>query len=107
MDDDATLRAANLALLKHTKSEDAHVRLFTVQCAVAIWKAHGKKLSGEFVLPPTLIVVFILIRFALAFGMETATFIIECADDENEEIVRECLKLKEAVEAEVGKIDGL
>ena len=43
----------------------------------------------------------------LACGQETATFIIECAEDENEEIVHECRRLKIAVEAQVGKIDGL
>ena len=44
---------------------------------------------------------------SLAFGNETATFIIECAEDENDEVVRVCRQLKDAVQAEVGKIEGL
>lgn len=41
------------------------------------------------------------------FGPETAAFITECAEDENDDVVRECHKLKNAVEAETGKIEGL
>ena len=32
---------------------------------------------------------------------------MECAEDENDDVVKECHKLKDAVEGEVGKIEGL
>ncbi|KAI5117129.1 hypothetical protein M0805_007713 [Coniferiporia weirii] len=87
LEDDAPIKAANLAVLMHTRSEDARVRLFALSCSVAMWQAHSAKLRG--------------------FGQETATFIMECAEDENDEVVRECRQLKDSVEAEVGRIDGL
>lgn len=39
--------------------------------------------------------------------METATFVMECAEDENDEVVRVCRRLRDAVDAVSGKIDGL
>jgi U3 small nucleolar RNA-associated protein 10 len=38
---------------------------------------------------------------------ETATFILECSDDDNDDVVRECKRLKDAVERETGKIEGI
>lgn len=87
MEDDTTANTINQAILALTRSEDVRVRLFALQCASSIWRAHGSKLRG--------------------FGPETATSIIECADDENDSVVRECRHLKDAVEAVTGKIDGL
>ncbi|KAL5520451.1 hypothetical protein ACEPAG_9675 [Sanghuangporus baumii] len=87
LEDDASVKAANHAVLMHTRSEDTRVRIFALQCSVAIWQAHGSKLR--------------------AFGPETATFIIECAEDENDEVVRICRQLRDAVQSEVGKIEGL
>ena len=44
---------------------------------------------------------------AIGFVTETATFIIECGEDENDMVVKESFKLKDAVESVAGKIDGL
>ncbi|THH02630.1 hypothetical protein EW145_g6726 [Phellinidium pouzarii] len=87
LEDDSSVKAVNLAVLMQTRSEDPRIRLFSLSCAVAMWQAHGAKLRG--------------------FGQETATFIMECAEDENDDVVKECRQLKDAVEAEIGKIDGL
>ena len=38
---------------------------------------------------------------------ETATFIAECGEDENDLVIKESFKLKDAVESVAGKIDGL
>jgi U3 small nucleolar RNA-associated protein 10 len=38
---------------------------------------------------------------------ETVTFIAECGEDENDLVVIAASKLKDAVEAVAGKIDGL
>ncbi len=39
------------------------------------------------------------------FAPETATFIAECAEDDNDNIVREVHRLKNAVESIAGRID--
>jgi len=41
------------------------------------------------------------------FVAETATFIAECGEDENDLVVKESFHLKETVESVAGKIDGL
>lgn len=41
------------------------------------------------------------------FASETAAFILECAEDENDEVVRATRRLRDAVENVSGKIDGL
>lgn len=41
------------------------------------------------------------------FASETAPFIAEAGEDINDDIVMEADKLRKAVEAEVGKIEGL
>ncbi|KAL5525140.1 UTP10 [Sanghuangporus sanghuang] len=87
LEDDTLAKAMNHAVLMHTRSEDARIRIFALQCSVAIWQAHGSKLR--------------------AFGPETATFIIECAEDGNDEVVRICRQLRDAVQSEVGTIEGL
>lgn len=46
LEDDSSIKAANLAVLMHTRSEDARIRIFALQCAVAIWQANGVKLRG-------------------------------------------------------------
>ncbi|KAG9310969.1 hypothetical protein JVU11DRAFT_8847 [Chiua virens] len=81
------LKRLNLDLLMHTRSEDARVRILALQCATEMWKAEGGKLIG--------------------FVGETATFIAECAEDENESVVRETHNLKNAVESVAGSISGL
>lgn len=47
-------------------------------------------------------------EFYLAgFVTDTATFIAECGDDENDLVIIAASKLKDAVEGSAGKIDGL
>jgi U3 small nucleolar RNA-associated protein 10 len=45
--------------------------------------------------------------FFIGFVPETATFIAECGEDENDLVIIAASKLKDAVEAVAGKIDGL
>ena len=47
------------------------------------------------------------INHPVGLGHETAAFILECVEDENDDVVKESHKLKDAVETETGKIDGL
>jgi len=86
-DGDPLVKAINLAIIQHSKSEDARIRLYSLTCSVAGWEKLGRKLS--------------------AFGIETATFVMECSEDSNGDVVRECRRLRDAIEAEVGKIEGL
>ena len=44
--DDTLLKQLNLDVLMHTRADDARVRVFALQCARAIWTAHGSKLIG-------------------------------------------------------------
>ncbi|KAF7321073.1 U3 small nucleolar RNA-associated protein 10 [Mycena chlorophos] len=85
--DDALLKAMNLDLLMQTRAEDPKLRIFALSCATALWTAHG----GKF----------------LPFVSETTTFIVECSEDEHDMVVRESLRLKNAVESVAGKIAGL
>ncbi|KAF6750908.1 armadillo-type protein [Ephemerocybe angulata] len=87
VNDDALLKTINLNILMHTRSEEAQVRLFALVCSEALWQSHGNKLLG--------------------FVAETATFIAECGEDENDMVVKESFRLKDAVERIAGKIDGL
>ncbi|KDQ54552.1 hypothetical protein JAAARDRAFT_135194 [Jaapia argillacea MUCL 33604] len=85
--DDALLKTINLNVLMHTRSEDSRIRLFALTCSETLWSDHGEKLMG--------------------FVSETSTFLAECAEDENDTVVRECHKLKAAVEKVTGDIHGL
>lgn len=85
VNDDTLLKLMNLDILMHTRSEDSRLRLYSLACNEALWRAHGGKLLG--------------------FVAETATFIAECAEDENDSVVREAHRLKEAVESIAGKIN--
>ncbi|KAF9034474.1 hypothetical protein BDZ89DRAFT_1158021 [Hymenopellis radicata] len=85
--DDIILKSLNLDILMHTRSEEVQTRLFALHCSKAIWHAHGGKLLG--------------------FVAETATFIAECSEDENDMVCREALNLKTAVENVAGSINGL
>ncbi|KAG7447396.1 uncharacterized protein BT62DRAFT_967377 [Guyanagaster necrorhizus] len=85
--DDVLLKAINLDLLMHTRSEDVQVRLYTLVCSKTLWQMHGGKLLG--------------------FVAETSTFIAECSEDENDMVARESLNLKNAVESVAGNINGL
>jgi U3 small nucleolar RNA-associated protein 10 len=44
--DDGLLKRLNLDMLMHTRSDDTLVRIFALQCAHALWTAHGSKLVG-------------------------------------------------------------
>jgi U3 small nucleolar RNA-associated protein 10 len=83
----ALLKSLNLGILMHTRSEDTKHRIFSVQCATELWKTNGDKLVG--------------------FATETSTFIAELAEDENDTVVKETRRLKEAVEDVGGPIDDL
>ena len=48
--DDVLLKSINLDLLMHTRSEEAAVRLVALECAEALWRNHGGKLLGEYML---------------------------------------------------------
>ncbi|KAI0742763.1 hypothetical protein C8Q80DRAFT_1221194 [Daedaleopsis nitida] len=85
LDDDVMSKSLNLDVLMHSRSEDARVRLFSLSCAGQLWRSHGDKLLG--------------------FVAETATFIAEAAEDENDLVVREAHKMKMTVEAVGGSID--
>ena len=44
--DGGLLKQLNLDVLMHTRSDDTLVRIFALQCAHALWTAHGSKLVG-------------------------------------------------------------
>ncbi|THU93396.1 hypothetical protein K435DRAFT_779869 [Dendrothele bispora CBS 962.96] len=85
--DDTLLKSVNLDILMHTRSEESRVKLFALECSETLWKAHGGKLLG--------------------FVAETATFIAECCEDENDIVARESFKVKDAVESVAGSINVL
>lgn len=113
------LKRLNLELLMHTRSEDARVRILALECTTEMWKAEGGKLMGTssrccsytsvgrsgkldcFFPFPSLPLPLI------GFVGETATFISECAEDENDSVVREAHHLKNAVESVAGSISGM
>ncbi|KAI9451428.1 hypothetical protein BJY52DRAFT_1297951 [Lactarius psammicola] len=81
--DDGLLKSLNLDILMHTRSDDARVRIFALRCARMLWLTHGSKLIG--------------------FLSETATFIVECAEDEHDGVVSAAHALKTAVEGATGE----
>ncbi|EKM52689.1 uncharacterized protein PHACADRAFT_101069 [Phanerochaete carnosa HHB-10118-sp] len=83
--DDSLVKKINLDILMHTRAEDSRLRLYALTCSEALWRAHGTKLMG--------------------FAGETATFVAECAEDDNDSIVREAHRLKDAIESVAGRID--
>ncbi|KAF8626030.1 hypothetical protein AX15_005120 [Amanita polypyramis BW_CC] len=85
--DDTLLKSINLDLLMHTRSEDAGLRMYALSCSEMLWRNHGGKLLG--------------------FVAETATFIAECNEDENDTVVKESLRLKNTVEGVAGSIRDL
>ncbi|GJE92911.1 U3snoRNP10 and BP28CT domain-containing protein [Phanerochaete sordida] len=85
VNDDSLVKKINLDILMHTRAEDARLRLYALTCSEALWRAHGTKLMG--------------------FAGETATFVAECAEDDNDSVVREAHKLKNVIEGVAGRID--
>ena len=57
--DDALLKRLNLDVLMHTRADDALVRIFALQCARALWTAHGNKLVGAWAFPPSHVMIHI------------------------------------------------
>jgi len=70
-----------------TRSEDPQVRLFTLECADAIWQNQGDKLTG--------------------FVTDVVTFIAECADDDHDEVAKAARTFKRTVEKRCGSLDML
>lgn len=103
VNDPASLKSVNLDLLMHTRSEDARVRIYSLSCSEALWRSHGGKLIGKSFFPA---VLSSAAEGALSpgFAPETATFIAECAEDDNDSVVREAHRLKNAVESIAGRI---
>ncbi|KAH8084910.1 armadillo-type protein [Cristinia sonorae] len=80
-----TLKAINLDILMHSRSEDTRTRVLALTCSEALWRHHGGRLIG--------------------FVAETATFIAEAAEDANDVVVKEAHRLKNTVESLAGNID--
>lgn len=93
----------NVDLLMHTRSEDARLRLYALTCSEALWRAHSEKLIGSSYTVASKDKA--LITSIAGFSAETATFIAECAEDDNDSVVRESHRLKSAVESVAGRID--
>jgi len=87
INDDTLLKAVNLDILMHTRSEEVKVRQVALTCSEFLWRNHGTKMIG--------------------LVTDTATFIAECSEDENDIVVNESFRLKDAVENAAGSIDGL
>ncbi|KAK7688534.1 hypothetical protein QCA50_008072 [Cerrena zonata] len=83
--DDNLLKSLNIDILMNTRSEDPRLRCQALICSEAMWKSHGGKLLG--------------------FVSETVTFVAEAAEDENDDVVRHALHLKNAIESVAGRID--
>ena len=103
--DDALLKAVNLDLLMHTRSDDARLRVFALSCSAALWDAHGGKLLGA--LPAELLTTSLSDSSSTGFVSETTTFIAECSEDEHDMVVRESQRLRRCVESVAGNISGL
>ncbi|CAG7851278.1 SubName: Full=Uncharacterized protein {ECO:0000313/EMBL:CCA66475.1} [Serendipita indica DSM 11827] len=67
MVDAAHLKAFNIELLMHTRSEETAIRLGALECAHKLWVVNGPRLIG--------------------WKHETIPFLHECADDENDEVM--------------------
>lgn len=80
--DSAVLKAINLAILMHTRSDEAHVRLLALVTADAIWREDGGALQE--------------------FSTETETFVLECAEDDNDDVCKAARKLQKAIDAASG-----
>ncbi len=105
-DDDDLLKSINNDILMHTRSKDGRIRLFAASCSVGIWQNHAQKLVGTYFGAFQKIDSQDLLT-ELGFASVTAPFIQQCGEDFNDEVVREAIKLKKAVEAEAGVIEGL
>jgi U3 small nucleolar RNA-associated protein 10 len=107
VNDDALIKSINLELLMHTRSEDVQSRTFALTCSESLWRAHGGKLLGTLNTPSDLYTALSELTVFAGFVAETTTFITECAEDDNDLVVKESHRLKDAVESVAGKINGL
>lgn len=103
INDPSSLKSLNLEILMHTRSDDARMRIYALTCDESLWQAHGGKLIGECLQSTS---VTMSLKFPnLGFAPDTATFIAECAEDENDSVVREAHRLKNAVESIAGRLN--
>ncbi|GJJ09338.1 hypothetical protein Clacol_003560 [Clathrus columnatus] len=87
MEDDLSLKKLHVDILMQTRSEDSGVKLFTLQTLISLWESQGEKLIG--------------------FLTDILTFIVECAEDEDDEVAKAARSLKRAVEKRAGNLDVL
>ena len=45
--DDTLVKAVNLNVLMHTRSEDSRIRTFALTCSETLWRSQGGKLLGK------------------------------------------------------------
>lgn len=103
--DDDILKSINMGVLMHTRSEEVLLRMFALDCAEKLWKAHGGKLLGSY-FHPQCGTPLITVKTS-GFVPETVGFMAECAEDENDTVVQNAHKLKAAVESVAGSVHGL
>ena len=101
--DDNLLKSLNIDILMNTRSEDPHLRAQALACSEAMWRSHGGKLLGE--KKPQVHCTSICLYACSGFVSETVTFVAEAAEDENDDVVRNALRLKNTIEGVAGKID--
>ena len=101
--DDTLLKSINLDILMHTRSEDARLRTYALSCSEMMWQNHGGKLIGT----SDFAITGRKLKSNIGFVAETATFIAECNEDENDTVVRQSLRLKSTVESIAGSIRDL
>lgn len=87
LEDDLSLKKLHLDILMQTRSEEPDVRLFTIQTLVSLWELQGEKLTG--------------------FLTDIITFIVECAEDEHDDVSKAARILKRTVEKRTGSLDAL
>lgn len=70
-------------------------------------KSSGVHMEGNYLVRPTCHSLHTLLKYFAGFVAETTTFIAECAEDENDLVVKEANRLKNAVEGVAGNINEL
>ncbi|KAG8860617.1 snoRNA-binding rRNA-processing protein utp10 [Serendipita sp. 411] len=72
--DPILLKTLNLDFLMQTRSEEAAIRICSLQCVAKLWLSNGRRLAG--------------------WKHETLPFLHECAEDENEDVASESKRVK-------------
>lgn len=75
---DSYLKTLNMELLMTTRSEDFRTRRCALGCLYRLWLVNGRDLVG--------------------LKRETMPFLLECAEDEHEDVVHEARALKAALD---------